>query len=554
MVRLFDTHHIRPHRELSGMWGFTPLDGPAESVNTQAAVPGCWECIPGFETYRGEADYTTAFETEGNIRLEFKGVSHTATVYLDDRELGSHYNAYTPFSFVATGLKAGQHHLRVRVSNAFGPQSALHIPNDYYSYGGISRPVILEKVSDCFLQYLHATPLKNEDEWRLELQILVHNCSAAPHPVAVNVRLGDAVCQLKHSTVPAGESVVLCGVLPCPGVQAYEPDAPKLYDLTAELAMEDATVCDDLVERVGFRQISIEGNRLLFNGKPLKIKGFNRHEDHPLFGCAIPFQAMCQDLKLMQDLGANAVRTCHYPNDELFLDLCDEMGILVWEENHGRGLKEEQMRNGNFRRQCEDCNREMILSHYNHPSIYIWGILNECASETEYGRACYAEQFAQLRAMDTSRPVSFASCKHYKDMCLDLVDVVSFNIYPEWYVDADPDAFFEALFKWVQTDTQGAGKPFLVTEIGAGGIYGCRGPAHAKWSEERQADILEKQLTALLSNENLAGVYIWQFCDCRVSESWWERRPRSMNNKGVVDEYRRPKLAYAKVKQVFERI
>ena len=170
-------------------------------------------------------------------------------------------------------------------------------------------------------------------------------------------------------------------------------------------------------------------------------------------------------------MGGNAVRTSHYPNDQIFLDLCDEKGILVWEENHARGLSEEQMRNPNFDRQCADCIDEMIRAHFNHPSILIWGILNECASETEYGRACYERQFAQIKRLDPSRPTSFASCKHYKDLCMDLPDIISYNIYPLWYVNRSTEDYLITLYDWVQT-TEGAGKPFLITEIGAGGIYG----------------------------------------------------------------------------------
>ena len=70
-------------------------------------------------------------------------------------------------------------------------------------------------------------------------------------------------------------------------------------------------------------------------------------------------------------MGANSIRTTHYPNDELFLDLCDEMGILVWEENHARGIEVERMQNPYFESQCEEVIREMITAHYNHPSIYI---------------------------------------------------------------------------------------------------------------------------------------------------------------------------------------
>lgn len=152
-----------------------------------------------------------------------------------------------------------------------------------------------------------------------------------------------------------------------------------------------------------------------------------------LWAVPIPVQLMAQDLDLMADMGANAVRTCHYPNDERFLDLCDERGFLVWEENHARGLKLHDMQNPNFERQCEDCIREMIENHYNHPAIVIWGILNECASDTPEGRVMYQKQFEQIKSLDTTRPTTTATCQHFKDLCLDLPDVVSFNIYSGWY-------------------------------------------------------------------------------------------------------------------------
>ena len=81
---------------------------------------------------------------------------------------------------------------------------------------------------------------------------------------------------------------------------------------------EEGEVVDDLIDRMGFREIKVQGNRVYFNDKPVRIKGFNRHEDHALFGCAIPVEGMDYDLRLMEEMGANAVRTCHYPNDERF--------------------------------------------------------------------------------------------------------------------------------------------------------------------------------------------------------------------------------------------
>ena len=94
------------------------------------------------------------------------------------------------------------------------------------------------------------------------------------------------------------------------------------------------------------------------------------------------------------------------------------------------------------------------------------------------------------------------------------------------------------------------GKPLLVTEVGAGAVYGFRSTAKEIWSEERQKEILQKQLTEIAGYESCMGMYIWQFCDVRVCKEWAMHRPKSRNNKGIVDEYRRPKLVYGKVKEI----
>jgi beta-glucuronidase len=89
----------------------------------------------------------------------------------------------------------------------------------------------------------------------------------------------------------------------------------------------------------------------------------------------------------------------------------------------------------------------------------------------------------------------------------------------------------------------------IISEFGAGAIYGDRKPNRAKWTEEYQRDVLDESLRVYLSNPDVVGAVIWQFCDVRVTDGWWKARPRSMNNKGIVDEYRRPKLAYDTVKR-----
>ena len=550
MIRTFQTHRIRRQQELTeSLWHFTALSGENAGKSFPVATPSCWETYPGFGLYRGEGKYETTFCAGGDLRIECKGVSHTANAYLDGVLIRKHYNAYTPFSVLVKDVPKGEHTLSIVADNRFSPESALHVPNDYMSYGGVTRPVAVEEVNDCYLERIHITPVPENGRWRAHIEATVCNLRET-HPVTLRVRIAGEEAALTK-TLPEGESG-LALELSFSDVKTWSPETPVLYTAEAQLK-RDGEAFDDLIDRFGFREITIRDGRILLNGTPLRIRGVCRHEDHPHFGCALPFEAMMHDLMQIRDLGANSVRTAHYPNDERFLDLCDELGILVWEENHARGLSLEQMQNPNFERQAEEVTREMVLNHYNHPSVYIWGILNECASDSEYGKECYRAQFEIIHSLDKTRPTSFASCKFKTDLCFGLPDVVSYNIYPKWYHDTPVKEYLNDLYAWVQDETDGRGKPFLVTEIGAGGLYGYRTPYASKWSEEYQQKALEEQLTGVLSHPACSGVYIWQFSDIRISEEWWGTRPRTMNNKGVVDEYRRPKLCYETVKRIFER-
>lgn len=477
MIRTFRQHTVRPQQELTGkLWHFTPLQGEQAGEVFPVPTPSCWETYPGFGLYRGEGRYETRFAGSGNLRIECKGVSHTATVWLDGEQIAAHYNAYTAFHAVAKDVPAGEHTLAIVADNRFSEQSALHVPNDYMSYGGISRPVVLEQIGDAFIEYVHVTPAKKDGVWHVHARVCVHALKSVP--TLLRVRIAEKKLVFDAQSLPEGESVFE-GDLSFDNVSAWSPETPALYTVTATLE-RGGVPFDDLIDRFGFREVALSGKHILLNGAPLRIKGVCRHEDHPQYGCALPFAAMAYDLALIRDLGANSVRTAHYPNDEIFLDLCDELGILVWEENHARGLSLEQMQNPNFERQALGVTREMVTQHYNHPSIYIWGILNECASDSAYGKTCYQEQFACIHSIDRSRLRSFASCKFKTDICFGLPEVVSYNIYPKWYHNTPAGEYLADLYDWVQRETEGTGKPFLVTEIGAGGLYGCRSPYATK--------------------------------------------------------------------------
>ncbi|MFI3174317.1 MAG: glycoside hydrolase family 2 TIM barrel-domain containing protein [Bacillota bacterium] len=553
MIRTFKEHDIRKVQELSGkLWDFKVSAGEHSGTPYRLLVPGCWESLAEFSKYRGKAVYTTEFQGKGNVRLVFKGVSHTANVSVNGNFVKTHYNAFTPFDAIVQNLSDGTHKLEVEVDNTFSEASSLHIPNDYMTYGGITRGVEVQQLEDIYIKKIFFTPVKKGNDWFAQVKVKNVNLSGEEKEVEVSFALDNTLYRFKKQRVGAGAELVLEEEFQFPNVKEWMMETPNLYLVHAKLSVDGKEV-DDLIERIGFRTIKLDGRKILINGKQIRIKGFNRHEDHPHFGCAIPYESMIYDLYFVKDLGANSIRTSHYPNDEIFLDLCDENGILIWEENHARGLEEKDMVNPNFKKQCADCIEEMIFEHYNHPSIFIWGILNECASETEYGRECYKEQFEQIESLDSSRPTTFASNKHYKDLCFSYPTVISNNFYPLWYFETPVEEMMGKLMKYADEQCNEVKKPYIVSEIGSGAIYGCHSHTRDKWTEEFQYDNLKRQVEPILENEECTGVYVWQFTDVRVSTEWAMQRPRTHNNKGVLDEYRREKMGYYAIKEVFAR-
>lgn len=552
MNRIITTHHLRKVCEPSPIWTLTTLDEGGLSAPINTLVPGVWETIPGLKNYRGHAVYEKKISCGGTLRFVFGGVSFRAKVFLDDTLLAQHYGAYTAFDCLAEDVPFGQHTLRVEVDNLFGGDSALHVPNDYYSYGGINRPVTIEQLGSAYITQLHVTPKRRGRMWLADITVTVRSLSDEDQVIDVEAKAGPGAISWKHRTLPAKAEITLTATIAAPGVTPWTPDRPQLYNAEAILWL-DGEPADDLCDRFGFREVKVDGAQLLLNGEPIFIKGVNRHEEYANFGCAVPVEAMMQDVQLMRDLGCNLVRTCHYPNDPRFLDLCDQFGLMVWEEGHARGLSLENMQHPNFMEQTMTCLTEMVEQHWNHPSIVLWGCLNECDDVSDEGAAIYRQCFQKLHELDASRPMTAALLDRIGSQVLADSDVVSLNLYPLWYHESDPAAHMAKIKTWVN-EHGGAGKPFIISEIGAGAITGYHDPfGQAKWSEERQAAILRRQITAAMENPEVTGIILWQFADVRVDESWFYNRPKCYNNKGLVDEYRRPKLSYATVKELYTK-
>ncbi len=556
MLRTFVEHRVRKVASLDGCWNFVPncerkdaADLPAKYTR-DVFVPMAWETLPGLEHFRGTGWMRRRFQVTGErpVRFAFGGVLHTATVYIDGKKVGKHYDGFVPWDLVVTGLAGGEHELVIEINNTFGKHSALHVRGDHYSSGGIIRPAEIQEVPPLFIDKIFATPKLTRGKWSLNVRVLLRNAGRKTMTGRAAVSVAGEKLDLGEVTVAGKSSLEVAGKLTGLKVKPWSAEKPNLYTLAAELFDGDQLV-DDKIDRVGFREIKVAGSKLMLNGKPLYLRGYNRHEFHAQHGQSLPVEVMARDVQMLKDLGCNFIRTSHYPNDMRMLDLCDEFGIYVWEETNSTSVGFKHPR---YTEQITACAESMVGWHFNHPAIVIWATLNECDAKSPSGRKEHGRMLNLLRQLDGSRLVTYASCAWKDDVCLDLPDIVSWNWYTAWYwgsIETIAESI-DDLLKWQDTKSKGKGKPVIISEFGAGAFYGFRSQEKGKWTEEYQADTLSELLRVYMNHPRISGVAIWQFNDVRISHQQdWGARPRCINNKGTVDEFHRPKLAYEAVKK-----
>jgi beta-glucuronidase len=406
-----------------------------------------------------------------------------------------------------------------------------------------------------FIEHVRVTPTENYREGGVEVTIELGGAAAGP--VAVTTQFDEAESQRHACQVAEGGQAVLALRVPAPRV--WSPESPALHTLRVVVEAKSGGACDDAVVRFGLRRIEARAGALWLNGAPLKLRGYNRHEWHPNFGPCTPVLQMAADLQLLRDLGCNFIRGSHYPQDARFLDLCDELGFLVWEENLGWGQREKTFASAKFRRDHLEALRAMVRAGINHPCVIIWGFLNEAGTDADYVRPVFEETVATLRALDPTRLVSYASMFALTDRHFDLVDLIALNLYPGWYGCEGVGAPLELIAPAIREtlahiDVAGfRAKPVIISEIGAEALYGWRDAHGDFFTEDYQAEYLRRACVEALENPRCSGIALWHFSDVRTYGGGWSlKRPRTFNNKGTFDEYRRPKAAAAAVRSVFK--
>jgi beta-galactosidase len=364
------------------------------------------------------------------VFVEFAGVMTAATVALNGHVFGEHRGGYTPFSFeVSDRVRWGEDNvLAVEVDSREREDIPPFGGNiDYLTFGGIYREVELRLVSDTFIENVFAKPVNVlGEERRVDVRCFFdgRRVPGAPLTLAAELRDGERVVASTSREVPPEEvssfsDLVLDEV---GSVELWDVMQPKLYVVVVRLH-EDGRCIDQYATRVGFREARFAPDGFYLNGRRLKLRGLNRHQTYPYVGGAMPARVQRRDaLILKNELKCNVVRTSHYPQSAHFLDCCDEIGLLVFEEipgwQHIGGEDWKELA-------CRDVDA-MIRRDWNHPSIVLWGVrINESHDDHEF----YSRTNRIAHTLDDSRQTS--GVRYFFESEL-LEDVFGMN-------DFDPD-------------------------------------------------------------------------------------------------------------------
>lgn len=262
--------------------------------------------------------------------------------------------------------------------------------------------------------------------------------------------------------------------------QKWSAESPYLYQLFASLKDKTGKTIEVIVQNVGFRKVEIKNAQLLVNGKAILIKGANRHEMDPTTGYAVSRERMLQDIRIMKELNINAVRTCHYPNDNYWYYLCDKYGIyMVAEanvESHGMGYGDKTLaKNNSYAKAHLERNQRNVQRNRNHPSVIIWSLGNEAGMGQNFD-ACYD----WIKKEDGSRPVQYEQAEKGK----------STDIFCPMYLG------YDECIKYAQSNPD---KPLIQCEY-AHAMGNSQGGFKEYWDITR-------------SNPNYQGGFIWDFVD-----------------------------------------
>jgi len=534
-------------------------------------VPSTWNLEPDLEWYKGFGWYRTHFfipdawqasRSDELINVHFLAVFLKCDAWLNGHYIGYHRGGYTDFSFDISSIVnyRGENTLAVRVDNHLYNTQIPAISFDWWFWGGLTREVFVEKrprlqISDVSI----STKVLMNDLALINVTCTISNDynSDLESNIQLKILTDDILTYSSSFDILTGSNdhYQRSKILFINNPKLWSPENPNLYKAVVSVSVENK-VLHRVEERFGIREIKRKGNALYLNNRMIFLKGFSRHEDYPGYGNVLPYNIQYEDLKMIKESGANFVRLAHYPNHPVVLDICDELGLLVWEELPAWHIPPETLSDSEIiEKWAKPQMREMIQRDRNHPCIMFWSIGNEFDTMSALSLIYVRKMVNYTRSLDNSRLITYATNRYQGDLGYDYIDVISINAYMGWYT-AEIDDFGKVLD---DVHKYNPNKPVLISEFGADAILGKRG--EGKFTEDFQVTFLQGYWSQIeermCGNSNNTG-YI-------VGAAWWVfadfKSPRRVsspiskyNLKGVVDSLRCPKLAYFEITELFNNM
>lgn len=575
---------------LGSTWEVWRGDAASDNVTwSPVALPHCFNgrdsVDPDVRYYQGQGWYRTKLKIanpypNGRTLLKFDGAGQKSEVFVYTTKVGSHVGGYDEWAVDITDAAAkaaarpeskGEVPVAVLCDNSRDAESIPSDLSDFNRYGGLYRHVSLVYVPAIAVARVGVAATVKGTKGEVAFDIRLSNPSALADDVTCEVVVTDPTGKVAARSEQAAVSASLGGItarIALENPALWSPRSPQLYRATVTLRSKHGEQV--VAEAFGFRSVEwVEHGPFKLNGERLLLKGTHYHEDHAGVAAAVPDEVVRQTLVAIKDMGANFVRLGHYQQAPLVLKLCDELGLLVWEEipwcRGGIG-------GDRYKQQCRDMLKALIEQHGNHPSVIMWGLGNEndwpgdFETQDKEGIRAFMKELNDLsHQLDPSRPTTIRRC----DFCKDIVDVYSPSIWAGWYSGRyteyaasaekalkDTKHFFHAEWGGDSHARRFSEEPEkIIAKVALGEGTAEKGKAYKKsggkvrmskdgdWSESYMINLFDWHLKEQEKMPWLTGSAQWIFKDFATPLRPENPVPR-VNQKGVVERDGTPKESY----------
>lgn len=538
------------------------------SLWQHVTIPHTWNAIDGEDGgndyARGDGWYRLTFTTRADwagqrLFIQFSGADRVTEVWLNGHRVGEHRGGFAAFRFDLTEwLAAGGHEnlLAVRVNNETG--GLIPISADFTFFGGLYREVSLIAAAPthfALMDYgspgIYLTPrVVSAEKAEVSVRSLIESARLDGDDeyvihTAVRDAAGNVVKQIDTPCRPAtARTIEVAQTIELDHPHLWQGRAaPYLYRTRVELRYHGAIV-DEVEQPLGLRTFTIDATGGFFlNGKPYPLRGVSRHQDRLDKGWAIGVREHREDLDIIEEMGATAIRLCHYQHAEPFYAIADTDGMVVWTEIPF--VNQAISTNPDFADNAVEQLRELIRQNYNHPSILCWGLGNETDQKQLPAADALLQRLAAVaKQEDSSRYTTYASHHPDEDPRNFHTDLLGYNRYFGWYSHN-----YDDLGPWLdQWHLRHPSRPLAISEYGAGAsIYEheqsppartrtqAKGPWHP---EEWQNEFHEHAWAILKSRPYLWATFIWNMFDF-AADNRREGDTTGRNDKGLVTYDRR---------------